>query len=121
MREILFKGKTYNGEWLYGHCYKVQSLLSSEFRWYIRNDYQKDSMVIPETIGQYTGLKDKNGTKVFEGDIVKAKFYGKDVIGEIGFASGCFLLFNSCVSDNQLFIFSDIEVIGNIYENKLGD
>lgn len=68
---------------------------------------------------QYTGLKDKNGVEIYEGDKVKAKFYGKEVVGEIGFNSGCFLLWNSCVSDNQLFIFTDIEVIGNIYENEV--
>ena len=68
---------------------------------------------------QYVGLKDKNGVEIYEGDKVKAKFYGKEVVGEIGFNSGCFLLWNSCVSDNQLFIFTDIEVIGNIYENEV--
>ena len=70
-------------------------------------------------ISQYTGIKDKNGVEIYEGDKVKAKFYGKEVVGEIGFNSGCFLLWNSCVSDNQLFIFTDIEVIGNIYENEV--
>ena len=68
---------------------------------------------------QYTGIKDKNGVEIYEGDKVKAKFYGKEVVGEIGFNSGCFLLWNSCVSDNQLFIFTDIEVIGNIYEDEV--
>ena len=67
----------------------------------------------------YAGLKDKNGVEIYEGDIVKAKFYGKEVVGEIGFNSGCFLLWNSCVSDNQLFIFTDIEVIGNVWENEV--
>lgn len=71
------------------------------------------------TLMQYTGLKDKNGVEIYEGDKVKAKFYGKEVVGEIGFNSGCYLLWNSCVSDNQLFIFTDIEVIGNIYENEV--
>ena len=71
------------------------------------------------SIMMWTGLKDKNGVEVYEGDKVKAKFYGKEVVGEIGFNSGCFLLWNSCVSDNQLFIFTDIEVIGNIYENEV--
>ncbi len=71
------------------------------------------------TLMQYTGLKDKNGVEIYEGDKVKAKFYGKEVAGEIGFNSGCYLLWNSCVSDNQLFIFTDIEVIGNIYENEV--
>ena len=78
-------------------------------------------MIMPERFipQQYVGLKDKNGKDVYEGDKVKAKFYGKEVVGEIGFDSGCFLLWNSCVSDNQLFIFTDIEVIGNIYENEV--
>ena len=67
---------------------------------------------------QYTGLKDKNGVEIYEGDKVKAKFYGKEVVGEIGFNSGCFLLWNSCVSDNQLFIFTDIEVIGNVWDKN---
>ena len=70
-------------------------------------------------ISQYTGIKDKNGVEVYEGDKVKAKFYGKEVVGEIGFSDGCFLLWNSCVSDNQLFIFTDIEVIGNVWENEV--
>lgn len=78
-------------------------------------------MIMPERfiLQQYVGLKDKNGVEIYEGDKVKAKFYGKEVVGEIGFDSGCFLLWNSCVSDNQLFIFTDIEVIGNIYENEV--
>ena len=78
-------------------------------------------MIMPERFvpQQYVGFKDKNGVEIYEGDKVKAKFYGKEVVGEIGFNSGCFLLWNSCVSDNQLFIFTDIEVIGNIYENEV--
>ena len=78
-------------------------------------------MIMPERFvpQQYTGLKDKNGVEIYEGDKVKAKFYDKEVVGEIGFSDGCFLLWNSCVSDNQLFVFDDIEVIGNIYENEV--
>ena len=67
MREILFKAKTCNGKW-------VQGLLThKDNKWYISN---KEGMpfafeVRPETIGQYTGLKDKNGNKIWENDIVR--------------------------------------------------
>ena len=67
---------------------------------------------------QYVGLHDKDGKEIYEGDIVKANWFDKkEVIGEIYFSMGCFILTNSSVSDNQLFIFKNLEVIGNIYKN----
>ena len=112
-REIKFRGK-HSNKWIYGYLLKN----IDDNKSYISVSLDQFYQVKEETIGQYTGLKDKNGVEIYEGDIVKAKFYGKEVVGEIGFNSGCFLLWNSCVSDNQLFIFTDIEVIGNIYENE---
>ena len=118
MREILFRGKTKNelpSYWVYG------SLTDVGHKWFI-DDYRVNARVITETIGQYTGLTDKNGTKIFEGDIIKYYQDKKQInYGVIEYRN---YYFGVKPITNSLSVLLDIaikwhnaEVVGNIYDN----
>ena len=115
MREILFRGKRiFDGKWVYGFAYKQYSAAKVE-EWYIRA-FETDYLVIPETVCQFTGITDKNGKKVFEGDII-------DYNGELGKVVYCNddaafdVFFDTWNTDFSVLYARYIEVVGNIYDN----
>lgn len=118
MREILFRGmRVDNGEWVYGNL----NLFKDE----AVGVYMIDCFdVIPETVGQYTGLN-ANGTKIFEGDIVAGAVYwlGKQKNGLVAFRDGSFGLIWHRGDVEQFNPFTSMcnieyEVIGNIHDNE---
>lgn len=131
MREIKFRGKrTDNGEWVEG-LYNYFNWVNSLTREFIETThhilpigYQDSFKVFPETVGQFTGLTDRNGTPIFEGDIFRTKEFC--LVGipysahnhEVIFKNGCFLLNKVKGPYMALAAWNKMgEVIGNIHDN----
>ena len=115
IREVIFRGKRIdNGEWVYGDLRQYSEKSKGIFDYATKHTIQ----VTPETIGQYTGLTDKNGTKIFEGDIVRVCLpNGCQFIEKVRFANGGFLPYIIDYSDSFFWGGENTEVIGNIHDN----
>lgn len=124
MREIEFKGKRVdNNEWIYG-CYVQDTMVSPENLIYlddcrIKNVIVKDGImqyVKPETVSQYTGLKNKNGIKIYENDQVYDAY--DEVTGYIKYDEGKFYVTLENVIYDLWEIYTELEIIGNLYEEE---
>ena len=120
-REIKFRGLNSKGAWIYGMpTYDMKYMFEHESINSVDN-YEID----PKTVGQYTGLKDKNEKEIYEGDIVISKC---DVsvlyvvkFGQYMYSDACFFLEEISDINPPLRFFSrgieQTEIIGNIYQN----
>lgn len=152
MREILFRGfhpcdgpdtivvdgEKVKGRWVEGYIVKHPSAIQigdDYFPWYIHvppvdpDDNGGVFNVLPSTVGQYTGLKDKNGKRIFEGDTLRLSSYIKQMFpdaedGPVKFSRGCFRVGGSFMG---LFdVLADCEggyvrgeVIGTVFDEEV--
>lgn len=128
-REIKFRGKDIDtGEWRYGYLSffytagrdKDGFILTDKARIYSQEDVHCYD-VLAETVGEFTGLCDKNGKEIYEGDILLiGEVNGCMIYNEVGIKDGCFGYIGEVSGELIPFCHCDVieEVVGNIFDNS---
>ena len=117
-REISFRGKSKStGEWVFGNLFDKDTKGRTHIGTTVRRCFDID----PETVGQFTGMTDKNGTKIFEGDILNEPFQGREKLYYVLWDEDYFSF--RAKSGRVDYYLGDMqkyhcEVVGNIYDNK---
>lgn len=134
MRDIKFRGRKSNGEWVYGDLVTVETTdgipTKKEILPFDKVIFDATEEVEEYTIGQFTGLHDKNGKEIYEGDIVKwiltmpgiginggYEEYETEEIGEIKWDAGALQLGEYCAAGFAYDSEDYAEVLGNIHDN----
>jgi len=131
MREILYRGMlSHKKKWVEGNLiisnqgkpYIYPKDLIEQDGHHLRFDTDEAFWVIPETVGEYTGILDKNGMKVFEGDILRYGDFNDqpEPYIEIGVVEwdekkAAFIIYDETL--DVIFTYPNFEIIGNIHDN----